>query len=152
MNGLSRRVQAVAGGVLAQLALLLAALLPISHESPPSMLALVSGLTIGFVGGIAAGHLSGDRTGLDLHVALPVGAIGGGAFATTLAYLILTDTASGVFWHFHYLLASTAPPELVVDYGTVIVVGFAVACGLAVAAFAVAGNWFATDPRIGRPD
>ncbi|MFB6169914.1 MAG: hypothetical protein ABEJ06_02095 [Haloarculaceae archaeon] len=143
-----RRVRAAVGGVLAELLLLVAALLPISHRDPPSVLALGSGLAIGFVGGVAAAHLGGDRQALDTGVALVVGGVGGAAFATVLASLVLTDGTTGVFWHFHYLLAITVPPPLVVEFGAAVVVAFALLCGLAVAGFAVFGTWLATHLQV----
>lgn len=142
----------MAGGILVQAALLLAALLPISHSNPPSLLALVSGVAIGLVGGFVAGALADTGSEATPAVGLPVGVVGGLSFATLLAYLVLTDAATGVFWHLHYLLAVTVPPGLVVEFGAWTVVAFAVLCGLVVGALAVFGAWLATTPAVRLPD
>lgn len=145
------RARAIAGGLALQAALLFGATLPISHADPPSALALVSGVAIGFAGGFVAGRLHRGPAA-SWAVGLPVSGVGGLAFALLLYYRVVTDTARGVFWHFHYLLAITVPPPLVVDYGRLVVVAFAALAGCCVFGFGMAGYWLAPRPDVGLPD
>lgn len=89
------------------------------------------------------------------HTAFVAGAVGGLIAAAIFITSVRADEASGVFWQFHYALATGGfPGWLVADYGDLVVIAAGFLIGALYAFAALAGGAVGAGEliQVGQPD